>query len=70
MNLTPQTMKQPDTFATNGAPREQSQPTQKNSSLNQLLLGVLFGVIFGFLLQKGGVAKYHVLIAIDRLAVR
>ncbi len=29
---------------------------------NQLLLGALFGVIFGFLLQKGGVAKYHVLI--------
>lgn len=28
----------------------------------QLLLGLLFGVIFGFLLQKGGVAKYHVLI--------
>lgn len=27
-----------------------------------LLLGVAFGVVFGFLLQKGGVAKYHVLI--------
>lgn len=27
-----------------------------------LLLGLLFGLIFGFLLQKGGVAKYHVLI--------
>jgi uncharacterized protein len=25
-------------------------------------MGGLFGVIFGFLLQKGGVAKYHVLI--------
>ena len=34
----------------------------KNTSRNQLLLGALFGVIFGFLLQKGGVAKYHVLI--------
>lgn len=27
----------------------------------QLALGLLFGVVFGFLLQKGGVAKYHVL---------
>jgi len=28
----------------------------------QLMLGLLFGILFGFLLQKGGVAKYHVLI--------
>lgn len=28
----------------------------------QLLLGLAFGVIFGFLLQKGGVAKYEVLL--------
>jgi len=27
-----------------------------------LVQGALFGVIFGFLLQKGGVAKYHVLV--------
>lgn len=27
-----------------------------------LILGVVFGIVFGFLLQKGGVAKYHVLI--------
>ncbi len=27
-----------------------------------LVLGLVFGVIFGFLLQKGGVAKFHVLI--------
>lgn len=27
----------------------------------QLWLGLLFGVVFGFLLQKGGVAKYEVL---------
>lgn len=27
-----------------------------------LLLGLVFGVVFGFLLQKGGVAKFHVLI--------
>ena len=30
----------------------------------QLALGLLFGVIFGFLLQKGGVAKYHVLLGV------
>ena len=28
----------------------------------QLVLGLLFGVVFGFLLQKGGVGKYEVLI--------
>ncbi|WP_417848350.1 YeeE/YedE family protein [Thalassoglobus sp.] len=27
-----------------------------------LVLGLVFGVVFGFLLQKGGVAKFHVLI--------
>lgn len=37
-------------------------PLKPQRFSNQLLLGVLFGVIFGFLLQKGGVAKYHVLI--------
>ena len=30
----------------------------------QLALGLLFGVVFGFLLQKGGVAKYHVLLGV------
>jgi uncharacterized membrane protein YedE/YeeE len=30
----------------------------------QLALGLLFGIIFGFLLQKGGVAKYHVLVGV------
>jgi hypothetical protein len=29
----------------------------------QLLLGLLFGIIFGFLLQKGGVTKYEVILA-------
>lgn len=29
---------------------------------HQIIQGALFGVIFGFLLQKGGVAKYNVLI--------
>jgi uncharacterized membrane protein YedE/YeeE len=30
----------------------------------QLALGFLFGIVFGFLLQKGGVAKYHILIGV------
>lgn len=33
----------------------------KNQAI-QLVLGLLFGVIFGFLLQKGGVGKYEILI--------
>ena len=33
----------------------------KPDSAAQLLLGLVFGVVFGFLLQKGGVAKYEVL---------
>lgn len=28
------------------------------------ILGLVFGVIFGFLLQKGGMAKYHILMGI------
>jgi hypothetical protein len=30
--------------------------------ISELLTGALFGLAFGFLLQKGGVGKYHVLI--------
>ena len=36
---------------------------EKNPS-SQLLLGLVFGIAFGFLLQKGGVAKYHVLVGV------
>jgi len=35
---------------------------QQGGSRKQLLLGLVFGLAFGFLLQKGGVAKYHVLV--------
>lgn len=38
--------------------------TSKSTSPAQLLLGFAFGVAFGFLLQKGGVAKYHVLMGV------
>lgn len=34
----------------------------KPDERKQLALGLLFGIVFGFLLQKGGVAKYEVLI--------
>jgi uncharacterized membrane protein YedE/YeeE len=33
----------------------------KPDSPRQLVLGLIFGIVFGFLLQKGGVAKYEVL---------
>ncbi|MBC7967215.1 MAG: YeeE/YedE family protein [Fuerstia sp.] len=46
-----------------GGPEKDS-PAKKEFSAKQLLLGSLFGVVFGFLLQKGGVAKYHVLLGV------
>lgn len=39
-------------------------PLTDSNKTRQLLWGLLFGIIFGFLLQKGGVAKYHVLIGV------
>lgn len=44
-----------------GGPEKDS-PASKEFSAKQLLRGAFFGVIFGFLLQKGGVAKYHILL--------
>lgn len=43
---------------------EETAPSQFVADVprRQLVLGGVFGVVFGFLLQKGGVAKYHVLI--------
>lgn len=43
---------------------EQVSPAKKEFPVKQLLLGALFGIVFGFLLQKGGVAKYHVLLGV------
>ncbi len=34
---------------------------EKPDSPRQHVLGLIFGVVFGFLLQKGGVAKYEIL---------
>lgn len=41
-----------------------SAPRGDDASWKQMMLGLLFGVIFGFLLQKGGAAKYHILIGV------
>lgn len=41
---------------------EKDTPVQQEFSPRKLLLGAFFGVFFGFLLQKGGVAKYPVLL--------
>lgn len=42
----------------------ESSSTEKPSRTRLLLLAAIFGLIFGFLLQKGGVAKYNVLIGV------
>ena len=46
-------------------PAPDSRPLEKSpepsDSPRQLALGLVFGIVFGFLLQKGGVAKYEVL---------
>jgi len=39
-------------------------PQQESPKTKNLLLAVFFGLVFGFLLQKGGAAKYNVLIGI------
>ena len=41
---------------------EEIKSTAEKPKAGQLVLGVLLGIVFGFLLQKGGVAKYHILI--------
>jgi uncharacterized protein len=41
---------------------EALKPAEKQPRARQLILGACLGIAFGFLLQKGGVAKYHILI--------
>lgn len=43
---------------------EKDTPAKKEFSAKQLMLGLAFGIAFGFLLQKGGVAKYHILLGV------
>ena len=44
------------------AVKESSKPPQGAVSGRKLITAVLFGLAFGFLLQKGGVGKYNVLL--------
>lgn len=49
-------------YQTSPAPaRDDDHAPAKLDSPSQLVLGFTFGIVFGFLLQKGGVAKYDVL---------
>ncbi|MBD3377615.1 YeeE/YedE family protein [candidate division KSB1 bacterium] len=36
--------------------------TKHNSNTSQLWAGLVFGILFGFLIQKGGVTKYDVIV--------
>ena len=42
--------------------RQTNPADESRISRDQVLQAIIFGLLFGFLLQKGGVAKYHVLI--------
>lgn len=43
---------------------DRDEPGGESFAAKQLALGLVFGLAFGFLLQKGGVAKYHVLMGV------
>lgn len=53
-----------ETPPSDGDDPQKDKPSAKPFSTNQLALGLFFGILFGFLLQKGGVAKYHILIGV------
>jgi uncharacterized protein len=44
--------------------KAQQEGTRESSALRDFGLALVFGLVFGFLLQKGGVAKYHVLMGV------
>lgn len=60
---TPPGADQPELPIDKGGP-DKDPPSGASFPRKQLVLGLLFGLAFGFLLQKGGVAKYHVLIGV------
>ena len=64
LTQTPATPAKPASLPIDKGGPEKDTPAKKEFSAYQLLLGASFGVIFGFLLQKGGVAKYHVLLGV------
>lgn len=59
--MTPFKISDPPSLPLDKGGPDQDSPEKKEFSPQQLMLGALFGILFGFLLQKGGVAKYHVL---------
>lgn len=56
------TLTEPPTTSSNVEPQPSGNPPAEVAPAKALVLGLVFGVVFGFLLQKGGVAKFHVLI--------
>ena len=62
MNLTTHTSEPSASPLAGDLVPDQQQLVKEKPHSDQLLAGAIFGVIFGFLLQKGGVAKYHILI--------
>lgn len=46
----------------NSTETEKPEAKASPAGVQSLVLGFVFGILFGFLLQKGGVAKYHILI--------
>lgn len=59
--MTPFKISDPPSLPLDKGGPDQDSPEKNKFSPQQLMLGALFGILFGFLLQKGGVAKYHVL---------
>lgn len=62
MTTRPQSLEHAGTLPLDKGGPERDSPEKREFSPKQLVLGAIFGVLFGFLLQKGGVAKYHVLV--------
>jgi uncharacterized protein len=44
--------------------KKSREPEEEGISRDKMLQAVVFGLIFGFLLQKAGVAKYHLLVGV------
>lgn len=63
MSATRKGEKSKDLPVERGGP-EKDTAARKEFSTRQLVWGLLFGLMFGFLLQKGGVAKYHILLGV------
>jgi len=42
--------------------KNQKKPVEKKLDRSPLIWGLFFGIVFGFLLQKGGVTKYDVIV--------